>query len=137
MCIRDSMSFDLYYQLYDKDCQYSYEELVDYLSQSHFRDILPVKIGGNDYLFFTMTNLKSDIGEPTATVTVQLNVKTLDELFQAAKWDSSIQMAIIDKSNQIMNTTARAELFDPCLLYTSYPTTTELPYQSSVPEHRS
>ena len=108
-----NMSFDLYYQLYDKDCQYSYEELVDYLSQFHFRDILPVKIGGNDYLFFTMTNLKSDIGEPTATVTVQLSVKTLDELFQAAKWDSSIQMAIIDKSNQIMNTTARTELFDP------------------------
>lgn len=107
-----NMSLDLYYQLYDKNCQYSFEEMRDYLSMSHFRDILPFKMDGKDYILFTMTNLKSDIGEPTATVGIQLNVKTLDELFQSAKWDPSIQMAIIDDTNQIMNTTAQSELFD-------------------------
>lgn len=106
-----NMSSELYYSLYGKAEGFTLPSMEEYLSQFHYRDVMPLTDQFNNYLLFTMTCIQSDIGETSATVGVRLNVETLDELFTSAKWDDSIQLAIIDSNNRLMNTTWDEDLY--------------------------
>lgn len=111
-----NMSSELYHSMYGSVNEYTLPAMEDYLAQFHFREVMPLSDEWNHYLLFTMTCIKSDVGETSATVGVRLNVKTLDELFDSARWDERIQLAIIDEHNRIINASRAAESL-PTLRY--------------------
>lgn len=104
-----NMTYELYHDLYGSVKEYTMPDMESYLGEFHYRDVQPLSDEQNRYLLFTMTCLKSDVGETSATVGVRLNVNTLDELFDAARWDEGIQLVIIDEYDRILNSSDTAE----------------------------
>lgn len=108
-----NMSSELWYTLHGEVEELPLPDMEAYLSQFHFQDVIPLSNAGNRYLLFTMTCLKSDIGETSATIGVRLNVKTMDNLFHGARWDERIRLAIIDADNRVLYAGKAGESYLP------------------------
>lgn len=99
-----NMSLRMYYELYYQNLGISLEELREYLSGQHYHDI-HVLSGDSETceIMYAMTSLKTDIGEPSATIVIQLTADAIDERIRSAKWDENILVAVVNSENQIIN----------------------------------
>lgn len=113
-----NMSLEMYYKLYYQDTGISLKEFRDFLSQKHYHHI--EMIAGQKILY-SMTSLKTDVGEPTATMIVQMLPDAIDEKISAAKWDDVIQVAVVNTQNEILNSVGFSEEMQ-ALKYDDIPT---------------
>lgn len=100
-----NMSYELYYELSGENEDYSLEEMREYLSAHHFKDVVSLENDDKQYLLFTMNCIQSSVGEPSAVIGMRIDVSNLDELFREARWDERIQLGIVDGTNQLLHIT--------------------------------
>ena len=99
-----NMSLEMYHRLYYADMDISLEELREYLCEKHYHDINVIMAEQDKReIMYTMTSLKTDVGEPTATMVIQITPKLIDERISAAKWNDDILVAVMNSSNEFLN----------------------------------
>ncbi|MEY8357182.1 helix-turn-helix domain-containing protein [Lachnospiraceae bacterium 54-53] len=99
-----NMSLEMFYHLYYENENFLLSDIKQYLSAFHFQDIIPMtsEDGGRE-LLFTLTSLKSDIGEPTATIGIRMDAAVLEKRIASVKWDDQMQFLILDSEGRILN----------------------------------
>lgn len=102
-----NMSLEMYHSLYYQELNIPLEELRDYLRQRHYHDIkvLHSKEGTGE-IMYSMTSLKTNIGEPSATIAIQITPESIEDRIQTARWDEDIQVAILNSKNESLNNVA-------------------------------
>lgn len=99
-----NMSMEMFYHLYYENENFSLSDMKQYLSAFHFQDIIPLTGGdGSREILFTLTSLKSDIGEPSATIGIRMDAAVLERKIASAKWDDQMQFLILDSDDRILN----------------------------------
>lgn len=101
--INGTMTPELYYGLYLESDKYSFDDFREYMSEPHYKDtLLLYRKDGSEVLLFTMTNLDTGMWDPSATVTVLLDVSGLQKMLGYLKWDSDMDLLVIDKNNNMI-----------------------------------
>lgn len=103
---RGNMSLPFYYNLYKENQNFTLEEMEAYLSEFHYNDVLYVPDeNNNDYFLFTMTSLKIEIGEDSATLGIIIDADMIGDLLHSMLVDKRITIMILDNKNQIISST--------------------------------
>lgn len=98
--VNGNMSDHMFYDIYYKSEEMAYEQFRDYMRQFHYGDMLPVKLeGGKDVFLFTMTSLKPDFKDSSATVCIAINTETIRHRFQSMKWSDHMDVMMITDSD--------------------------------------
>lgn len=100
-----NMSLEMYHSLYYKNLDISLEELREYLCRKHYHDINVISSSdtGPGEIMYTMTSLKTDVGETTATIVIQVTSDSIDNKICSAKWNEAIQVAVLNSKNEVLN----------------------------------
>lgn len=102
-----NMSLEMYYSLYYKNLSISLEELREYLGEKHYHDINVLSgQSGTGQIMYTMTSLKTDIGETTATIVIQITPDVINDRIGSAKWNENVQVAVLNSRNEFINSIA-------------------------------
>lgn len=99
--INGTMGSDMYYNLYYKSQEVSFETFKDYMNQFHYNDVLSVhKDTGGDVLVFTMTILYSSTGEQSATIGIAVDYESIRQRLVSMKWADGMNVLLIDEKNR-------------------------------------
>lgn len=99
-----NMSLEMYHSIYYKDTDISLEELRSYLRQKHYHDTRAVfRDGKTAGVMYTMTSLKTDVGEQTATIVIQVTPHSIDRRIRSAQWNEAVQVAVLNSRNEFLN----------------------------------
>lgn len=102
-----NMSLEMYHSLYYKSLDITLEELREYLSGKHYHDI-NILSGeeGTGAIMFTMTSLKTEAGETTATIVIQITPDMVNGRIGSVKWNEDVQAAVLNSRNEFVNSAA-------------------------------
>ena len=99
-----NMSLEMYHSLYYKQLNVPLEELRDYLCQRHYHDIKVLHSEeGTGEIMCSMTSLKTNVGEPSATIAILITPESIDNRIQTARWNEEIQVAVLNSKNESLN----------------------------------
>ena len=99
-----NMSLEMYHSLYYKELNVPLEELRDYLCQRHYHDIKVLHSGeGTGEIMCSMTSLKTNVGEPSATIAILITPEAIDNRIQTARWNEDIRVAVLNSKNESLN----------------------------------
>lgn len=97
---RGNMTSELFYNLYYKSSEISYEDFRDYLGQFHYGDVLPMKLDDGEEIFlFTMGTLKSTFRDSPAVVCCQINAETIKNRLQQMKWSDTMDVMLLTEQD--------------------------------------
>lgn len=97
---RGNMALELFYNLYYKSDEFSYEDFRDYLGQFHYGDMIPLKLdSGKEVFLFTMGTLKSTFRESPAVVCCQISAETIKNRLQQMKWSDTMDVMLLTEQN--------------------------------------
>lgn len=97
------MSSRLFYQLYYKNKDYSYEEMKSLLMQRFHGNVLAMTNSrGEKELAFLQTSLNYGGGEDSATIVVTMGEKSFEKWFDKIKWDDALEVFILGKEGLII-----------------------------------
>lgn len=97
---RGNMTSELFYNLYYKSDEFSYEDFRDYLGQFHYGDMIPLKLdSGKEVFLFTMGTLKSTFRESPAVVCCQISAETIKNRLQQMKWSDTMDVMLLTEQN--------------------------------------
>lgn len=103
------MDYDLYYEIYGKNSSCSSQELEDYLNQVHYQDILPIEMGGERYLIFSMTSMNLGAEEAAPIMAVRMRLAALEQMFESARWSPDVQLVILDQDGHVISSTIHTD----------------------------
>lgn len=97
---KGNMADRLFYDLYLKSSQVSYEQFQEYMQQFHYGDILPVRLENGEQIFlFTMSALKSSPGDSPAVICFQIDAEVMRERLKTMKWSDSMDVMLLTDTN--------------------------------------
>lgn len=98
--INGNMSDQMFYDIYYKSSELSYEQFQEYMNQFHYGDMLPVKLdSGKETFLFTMTTLKPDFRDSSAVVCIAINADTIRKRFQNMRWSDTMDVICLTDSD--------------------------------------
>lgn len=104
--INGNMSDELYYHLYYESEDYTLERFREYMAGFHYKETLDLREStGTRVLLFTMSTLHPSVFEPSATIGVSLNLDEIQKSLDTMKWDSQVDIMIINSQNEIISQT--------------------------------
>lgn len=104
--IKGNMSDELYYHLYYESEDYTLERFREYMAEFHYEETLDFrKSTGTRVLLLTMSTLNTSVFEPSATIGVSLNLEEIQKSLDTMKWDSQVDIMIINSQNEIISQT--------------------------------
>lgn len=93
---KGNMADRLFYDLYLKSSQISYEQFQEYMQQFHYGDILPVMLESGEQIFlFTMSALTSSPGDSSAVICFQIDAQVMRERLKTMKWSDSMDVMLL------------------------------------------
>lgn len=97
---RGNMADRLFYDLYLKSSQVSYEQFQEYMQQFHYGDILPVRLeSGKQIFLFTMSTLESSPGDSSAVICFQIDAQVMRERLKTMKWSDSMDVMLLTNTS--------------------------------------
>ncbi len=94
--INGNMSAELYYNLYYRDAEYSFEEFRQYMEKFHYNDLITLRgTDGRERLILTMMSLNPSLGEAAATIGIAVDFTELRKLLQMTKWADGMEVTMI------------------------------------------
>lgn len=97
---RGNMADRLFYDLYLKSSQVSYEQFQEYMQQFHYGDILPVRLESGEQIFlFTMSTLESSPGDSSAVICFQIDAQVMRERLKTMKWSDSMDVMLLTNTS--------------------------------------
>lgn len=98
--INGNMSDRLFYDIYYKNKEVSYEQFQEYMKQFHYGDMLSLKLDNEKEIFlFTMTTLKPDFKDSSAVVCIAIDAETIRQRLRNMKWSENMDVMIITDSD--------------------------------------
>lgn len=99
-----NMSLQMYYSLYYQGFDITLDELREYLSAKHYHDV-NILSGEKDVgaIMFTMTSLKTEAGENSATIVIQITPDMVNRRIRSVKWHEDVQAAVLNSQNKFVN----------------------------------
>ena len=94
----------MYYSLYYSGLDITLDELREYLVSKHYHDINIISDEkGTGAIMFTMTSLKTEAGETSATIVIQITPNMVNGRIGSVKWNEDVQAAVLNSGNQFVN----------------------------------
>lgn len=94
---------DFFYDLFFKSDVYSFAEFQEYMKQPHYHDVMIYeKSNGERMLLLTMTTLSTSLGEPSATIGITMNSKTIEHSLATMNTNEDLQVLLINDENQMI-----------------------------------
>lgn len=102
-----NMSLEMYHTLYYKGLDITLDELREYLSGKHYHDINIISAEEETgAIMFTMTSLKTEAGESTASIVIQITPDMVNGRIGSVKWNEDVQAAVLNSENEYVNSAA-------------------------------
>lgn len=106
-----NMSLEMYHSIYYKNTDISLEELRSYLCIKHYHDTKAISNDGKTVgIMYAMTSLKTDVGEPTASIVIQITPHSIDRRIRSAQWDAAVQVAVLNDRNEFLNVPSLSDI---------------------------
>ena len=97
---RGNMSDKLFYDIYYRSGELSFEQFREYMEQQHFGDILPIHTkDGRELFLYTMTTLKTNFGDQSSTICFEINADTIRKRLQNMKWSELMDVMVLTDAN--------------------------------------
>lgn len=97
---RGNMSSELFYRLYYRSSEFTYEDFQKYMQQFHYGDMLPVKLDdGHEVFLFTMGTLKSTFRDSPAVICCQIDAETIKKKLVQMKWSDSMDIMLLTQQD--------------------------------------
>ncbi len=98
--INGNMSDQLFYDIYYRSSEMDFQQFREYMNQFHYGDMLPIRLeNGKDVFLFTMTTLKADFKDSSATVCIAIDAETIRQRLQSMKWSDPMDVMVITDSD--------------------------------------
>lgn len=93
---RGNMDDALFYDIYYKSGELPFKQFRNYLEQARYGDILTIHTdSGKDVFLYTMTALKSNLGDQSATVCVEVDFDSIRQRLRSMKWSENMDVLVL------------------------------------------
>lgn len=98
---RGNMEDSLFYEIYYKSGELPFKQFRDYMEQARYGDILTIHTdSGKDLFLYTMTALKSNLGDQSAMICVEVDFDSIRQRLRSMKWSENMDVLVLMDNNQ-------------------------------------